>query len=61
MGYVWSEKDEVEEAIEVKAVVGKVVADGQTANANQGCVAAGVVLYSIVWQGSPLDMVWYER
>ena len=44
----------------MEAVVGKVVADGQTAYANQGRVAAGVVLYRIVWQGYPPDMVWYE-
>eukprot|EP00965_Chrysotila_dentata_P027007 896285-Pleurochrysis_carterae.AAC.1 len=40
-------------------VVGMVVADGQTACANQGLVAAGIVLYRIVWQGCPPDVVWY--
>eukprot|EP00965_Chrysotila_dentata_P155333 5131760-Pleurochrysis_carterae.AAC.1 len=58
MGCEWTEEEE--EAFEVEAVLGKVVADGQTAYANQGRVAAGVVLYSIVWQGSPPNMVWYE-
>eukprot|EP00965_Chrysotila_dentata_P072142 2384044-Pleurochrysis_carterae.AAC.1 len=48
------------EAFEVEAVVGKVVADGQTAYVNHGRVAAGIVLYHIVWQGYPLDMMWYE-
>eukprot|EP00965_Chrysotila_dentata_P175398 5789592-Pleurochrysis_carterae.AAC.1 len=42
MGYEWTEE---EKAFEVEAVVGKVVADGQTAYANQGCFAAGIVLY----------------
>eukprot|EP00965_Chrysotila_dentata_P215391 6188751-Pleurochrysis_carterae.AAC.2 len=34
--------------------------DRQTAYANQGRLAAGVVLYRVVWQGYPPDMVWYE-
>eukprot|EP00965_Chrysotila_dentata_P099780 3297308-Pleurochrysis_carterae.AAC.1 len=58
MGDEWIKEEE--EAFEVEAVVDKVVADGQTAYANQGCVAAGVVLYRIVRQGYPPDMVWYE-
>eukprot|EP00965_Chrysotila_dentata_P233873 6199847-Pleurochrysis_carterae.AAC.1 len=58
MGYERTEEEE--EAFEVEAVVGKVVADGRTAYANKGRVAAGVVLYRIVWQGYPPDLVWYE-
>eukprot|EP00965_Chrysotila_dentata_P146288 4830835-Pleurochrysis_carterae.AAC.1 len=57
MGCEWTEEEE--EAFVVEAVVGKVVADEQTAYANQGRVAAGVVLYRIVRQGYPTDMVWY--
>eukprot|EP00965_Chrysotila_dentata_P077629 2561474-Pleurochrysis_carterae.AAC.1 len=38
MGYEWTEEEE--KAFEVEAVVGKVLADGQTAYANQGLVAA---------------------
>eukprot|EP00965_Chrysotila_dentata_P206660 6183663-Pleurochrysis_carterae.AAC.1 len=59
MGYEWT-KEEVEEAFEVEGVIGTVVANGQTAYANQGRVAAGAVLYHIVWQGYPPDMVGYE-
>eukprot|EP00965_Chrysotila_dentata_P116934 3864623-Pleurochrysis_carterae.AAC.9 len=58
MGYEWTEEEE--EAFEVEAGVGKMLADAQTAYANQGRVAAGIVFYCIVWQGYPLDMVWYE-
>eukprot|EP00965_Chrysotila_dentata_P083816 2766437-Pleurochrysis_carterae.AAC.2 len=32
----------------------------EEAYANQGRVVAGVVLYRIVWQGCPPDVVWYE-
>eukprot|EP00965_Chrysotila_dentata_P132573 4383885-Pleurochrysis_carterae.AAC.1 len=42
----WTEEEE--EAFEVEAVVRKVLADGQPAYANQGRVAAGVVLYRIL-------------
>eukprot|EP00965_Chrysotila_dentata_P237482 6201925-Pleurochrysis_carterae.AAC.10 len=45
MGYEWAEEEE--EAIEVEAVVGKVVAEGQTAYADKGRVAAGIVFYRI--------------
>eukprot|EP00965_Chrysotila_dentata_P202929 6181404-Pleurochrysis_carterae.AAC.1 len=54
MGLEWTE--EKKKAFKEEAVVGKVVADGQTAYADQGRVAAGVVLYRIVWQGYPPDM-----
>eukprot|EP00965_Chrysotila_dentata_P160882 5312524-Pleurochrysis_carterae.AAC.3 len=40
MGYEWTEEEG--EAFEVEAVVGKVVADGKTAYAIQGRVAAGI-------------------
>eukprot|EP00965_Chrysotila_dentata_P022347 739439-Pleurochrysis_carterae.AAC.1 len=50
MGDAWTEE---EEAFEVEAVVGKVEADGQTAYAIQGRVAAGVVLYRIVGPSLP--------
>eukprot|EP00965_Chrysotila_dentata_P119945 3967339-Pleurochrysis_carterae.AAC.1 len=52
--------DREEEGFEVEAVVGNAVADGQTTYANQGQVAAGVVLYCIVWQGYPPNMISYE-
>eukprot|EP00965_Chrysotila_dentata_P188501 6172774-Pleurochrysis_carterae.AAC.5 len=53
--YEWTEEEE--ETIKMEADVGKVVASEQTAYANQGRVAAGVVLYCIMWQGYPPDMV----
>eukprot|EP00965_Chrysotila_dentata_P124351 4110635-Pleurochrysis_carterae.AAC.1 len=59
MCYEWTEEEEAA-SFEVEAVVGKVVADGQSAHANQGRVAAGVILNRIVGQGYPPDMVWYE-
>eukprot|EP00965_Chrysotila_dentata_P089391 2951780-Pleurochrysis_carterae.AAC.1 len=58
MGYEWTEEEE--DAFEVEAIVGKIVADGRTAFANQGKAAVGIVLYGIVWRDYPPDIVWYE-
>eukprot|EP00965_Chrysotila_dentata_P108180 3573208-Pleurochrysis_carterae.AAC.1 len=59
MGYEWTEEEE--DAFEVEAIVGEVVADGRTAFANQSKAAAGIVrLYRIVWRDYPADKVWYE-
>ena len=39
---------------------GMVVADCQIEYANQGKARKGTVLYRVVWQNYPPDMVWYE-
>ena len=58
MGYVWTAEEE--DDFEVEAIVGKLTADGVTEYANQGKAKAGTVLYRIVWQNYPPDMIWYE-
>ena len=35
-------------------------ADGETDYANQGKAKKGTILYRIVWQDFPPDMIWYE-
>lgn len=58
MGYEWTEEEE--DDFEVEAIVGRLVADGSTAYANQGKAKKGTILYRIVWKSYPPDMVWYE-
>eukprot|EP00965_Chrysotila_dentata_P140604 4648986-Pleurochrysis_carterae.AAC.3 len=61
LAWVMSGQEE-EGAFRVEAVIGKVVAVGQTAYANQGRIAAGVVLYRIVWhQGYPPGMLEFDQ
>ncbi|KAL1520968.1 hypothetical protein AB1Y20_022526 [Prymnesium parvum] len=58
MDYEWTEEEA--DNFEVKAIVGKVVADGATAYANQGKVNKGTILYRIVWRNYSPDLIWYE-
>ena len=58
MDYSWTEEEQDE--FKVDAIVGWVVADGVTSYANLGIVKKGTVLYRLVWEGYPPDMVWYE-
>ena len=50
----------VQDDFELDAIVGKVIADGSSTYANQGKARKGTVLYRVVWQGFPPDLVWYE-
>ena len=56
MGYEWTDDDH----IVLEAIVGSVIADGQTTYANQGKARKGTVLYRVVWEDFPPDMEWYE-
>lgn len=63
MGYEWTEDEQ--DDFTVKAIVGKVTADGKMVYANQGKAKKGTVLYRVIWADSegssyPPDMVWYE-
>ena len=45
----------------MEALVGRVVADGETLYANQGKLAQkGTIFYRVVWTNYPADMVWFE-
>jgi len=56
MDYEWTDDD----PFVLEAIVGKVVADGQTNYANQGRARKGTVLYRVIWQSYPPDMIWFE-
>lgn len=58
MGYEWTAEEE--DDFEVEAIVGRLVADGNTTYANQGKVKKGTILYRLVWKSYPPDMIWYE-
>jgi hypothetical protein len=56
MGYEWTDDD----PFVLEAIVGSLVADGKTEYANQGKAHKGTMLYRVIWENYPPDMVWYE-